>query len=248
MRDIFMKSPRPAGFSLIELLLALSIIGVLAAFAIPAYIDYINRARFSEGMIVAKKSLEEVYLFYQQNGYFPTTNAQLGLESTVNTSQLSQVVIGNGGNVCAIFNGQHLSGTLLFAPTANGSARFWVDPNLSKYAPSDATVTQNAISICVTPSNAAPQATPTPTAPPTTAPTPSLAPSSTPSPEPSASASPNPTPSPDSGSWNSSQVYWAGDMVTYNGHTYKANWWTQGNNPATNNGGAGSGQPWTRID
>ena len=45
--------------------------------------------------------------------------------------------------------------------------------------------------------------------------------------------------------WNSSTAYLAGNTVTENGVSYKANWWTQGNDPAHNNGGAGSGQPWT---
>jgi chitinase len=45
--------------------------------------------------------------------------------------------------------------------------------------------------------------------------------------------------------WNASTAYVAGDTVTENGTTYKANWWTQGNDPATSNGGSGSGQPWT---
>jgi len=45
--------------------------------------------------------------------------------------------------------------------------------------------------------------------------------------------------------WNASTAYVGGDTVTENGHTYKANWWTQGNDPATNNGATGSGQPWT---
>jgi chitodextrinase len=45
--------------------------------------------------------------------------------------------------------------------------------------------------------------------------------------------------------WNASTAYVGGDTVTENGNTYKANWWTQGNDPATSNGAAGSGQPWT---
>ena len=45
--------------------------------------------------------------------------------------------------------------------------------------------------------------------------------------------------------WSASQVYTAGAVVTDQGKTYTANWWTQGNEPVTNNGGAGSGQPWT---
>jgi chitinase len=45
--------------------------------------------------------------------------------------------------------------------------------------------------------------------------------------------------------WSSRQVYTAGMTASENGIDYVANWWTQGNDPATNNGGAGSGQPWT---
>jgi len=45
--------------------------------------------------------------------------------------------------------------------------------------------------------------------------------------------------------WNASTAYVGGDTVTENGNTYKANWWTQGNDPATSSGASGSGQPWT---
>ena len=45
--------------------------------------------------------------------------------------------------------------------------------------------------------------------------------------------------------WSSSQVYTGGMTASVNGINYVANWWTEGQNPATNNGPAGSGQPWT---
>jgi chitinase len=45
--------------------------------------------------------------------------------------------------------------------------------------------------------------------------------------------------------WNSTAVYTGGMQASENGINYTANWWTQGNDPATNNGGSGSGQPWT---
>ena len=47
------------------------------------------------------------------------------------------------------------------------------------------------------------------------------------------------------GAWSSTAVYTAGMQASENGTNYTANWWTQGNDPATNNGGPGSGQPWT---
>jgi chitodextrinase len=45
--------------------------------------------------------------------------------------------------------------------------------------------------------------------------------------------------------WSSTAVYTAGMQASEAGINYTANWWTEGNNPATNNGGPGSGQPWT---
>ena len=48
-----------------------------------------------------------------------------------------------------------------------------------------------------------------------------------------------------SATWSSTAIYTAGMTASLNGENYVANWWTQGQSPATNSGGAGSGQPWT---
>lgn len=224
-----MKHAIQHGFGLIELLFAVAIIGILAAFAIPAYSAYLNRSRFSEGMIFAQKALQDVYIFYQQNGYFPSSNIQLDEESIIATTNLSQVIIGSGGNVCIIFSGVYLTGTLLFSPNTENTATIWIDSSLSSVAPSNVNIAGNKITPCETPANSGVS--------------PSVSPSATPA------SSPAPTPSPDTSSWNGNQVYWGGDTITYNGHTYRANWWTQGQNPETNNGVyPGSGQPWTRLD
>ena len=47
--------------------------------------------------------------------------------------------------------------------------------------------------------------------------------------------------------WNSTTAYTGGMTASLNGVNYQANFWTQGQNPSTNNGGAGSGAPWTII-
>jgi chitodextrinase len=46
--------------------------------------------------------------------------------------------------------------------------------------------------------------------------------------------------------WNATSIYTAGDVVSENAVDYKANWWTQDQDPATNSGPSGSGQPWTQ--
>jgi len=48
-----------------------------------------------------------------------------------------------------------------------------------------------------------------------------------------------------SAAWSSTTVYTAGQQASENGIEYTAAYWTEGNDPATNNGGSGSGQPWT---
>jgi chitodextrinase len=45
--------------------------------------------------------------------------------------------------------------------------------------------------------------------------------------------------------WNAATAYGGGSVVSENGNNYLANWWTQGNEPATSSGPGGSGQPWT---
>ncbi len=45
--------------------------------------------------------------------------------------------------------------------------------------------------------------------------------------------------------WSATAIYTAGMTASVGGENYVANFWTQNQNPATNNGGAGSGQPWT---
>jgi chitodextrinase len=47
--------------------------------------------------------------------------------------------------------------------------------------------------------------------------------------------------------WNTTTVYNAGNTASVSGVNYQANFWTQGQNPSTNNGGPGSGAPWTII-
>jgi hypothetical protein len=47
--------------------------------------------------------------------------------------------------------------------------------------------------------------------------------------------------------WSASSIYTTGMTVTENGVTYKANWWTQGSDPAHNNGVVGTGEPWTIV-
>ncbi len=72
------------GFTLIELMIVVTIIGILAAVAIPMYLDYTVRAQISDGLSVAVGAKSAVTEYYQDRGVFPTDNAQAGLSAANN--------------------------------------------------------------------------------------------------------------------------------------------------------------------
>ena len=70
---------REQGFTLIELMIVVAIIGILAALAIPAYQDYTIRAQVSEGLSLAGGAKASMSEYFQDKGSWPTTNTLAGL-------------------------------------------------------------------------------------------------------------------------------------------------------------------------
>ncbi len=67
------------GFTLIELMIVVAIIGILAAIAIPAYQDYTIRAQVSEGLTLSAGAKTGVSEYYMERGTWPNNNDEAGL-------------------------------------------------------------------------------------------------------------------------------------------------------------------------
>lgn len=71
------------GFTLIELMIVVAIIGILAAIALPAYQDYTIRAKVSEGVILASEARTSMAEYRISNNAWPSSNSQAGLSNSI---------------------------------------------------------------------------------------------------------------------------------------------------------------------
>ncbi|EPH8075942.1 pilin, partial [Neisseria gonorrhoeae] len=69
------------GFTLIELMIVIAIVGILAAVALPAYQDYTARAQVSEAILLAEGQKSAVTEYYLNNGIWPKDNDSAGVAS-----------------------------------------------------------------------------------------------------------------------------------------------------------------------
>ncbi|EMT0027924.1 pilin [Neisseria gonorrhoeae] len=70
------------GFTLIELMIVIAIVGILAAVALPAYQDYTARAQVSEAILLAEGQKSAVTEYYLNHGEWPENNTSAGVASS----------------------------------------------------------------------------------------------------------------------------------------------------------------------
>ncbi|ENX1624303.1 pilin, partial [Neisseria gonorrhoeae] len=120
------------GFTLIELMIVIAIVGILAAVALPAYQDYTARAQVSEAILLAEGQKSAVTEYYLNHGTWPKDNTSAGVASSgeIKGKYVESVTVAKGvvtakmksDGVNKEIKGKKLS---LWAKRENGSVKWF---------------------------------------------------------------------------------------------------------------------------
>ena len=149
-----------SGFTLIELMIVVAIIGILAAVAIPQYQNYVARTQMSEALSLASGSKVALAEYFQSNGVFPADNdtAGIGVNTTIKGKYVTSVTVSATAATAAVGAAPAVGakgiltvsldeadthallkgGTMILTGTDTGGSIIWVcsSPTLTKYLPS----------------------------------------------------------------------------------------------------------------
>ncbi|MBH6025036.1 pilin [Neisseria meningitidis] len=134
------------GFTLIELMIVIAIVGILAAVALPAYQDYTARAQVSEAILLAEGKKSAVTEYYLNHGEWPSNNTSAGVatSSKIKGKYVKEVEVKNGvvtatmlsSGVNKEIQGKKLS---LWAKRQDGSVKWFCGQPVTRAANAKAT-------------------------------------------------------------------------------------------------------------
>jgi type IV pilus assembly protein PilA len=106
------------GFTLIELMIVIAIIGILAAIAIPAYQNYTIRSQVTEGLSLADGWKTSISEFYAQNGTMPSGQSTAGSATTIVAAgatvgkYVGSITVATGGQIVILYTGTQANSKL----------------------------------------------------------------------------------------------------------------------------------------
>ena len=119
------------GFTLIELMIVVAIIGIVASIAIPLYTDYLIRTQVGEGISLTASAKVAATEYYQEKGVFATTNVSAGVELGTNIvgGYVTQVELVATGAIEITFGNRvhpNINGAVLtMTPANNNGSVIW---------------------------------------------------------------------------------------------------------------------------